>query len=53
VLIDSLASVLVTEYYEGTKSVLYIYKKGYPNYSSPLLYIWPAFRFKDINRTRA
>jgi hypothetical protein len=53
VLIDGLASVLITEYYEDTKPALYIYKEGYPNYPSPLLYIWPAFRPKDIGRTRA
>jgi hypothetical protein len=39
VLVDGLASVLITEYYEDTKPALYIYREGYPNYSSPLLYI--------------
>jgi hypothetical protein len=53
VLIDSLASVLVTEYHEGTKLALCIYREGYPNYPPPLLYIWPAFRPKDAGRTRA
>jgi hypothetical protein len=52
VLVDGLASVLITEYYEGTKPALYIYGEGYPNYPSSFLYIWPAFRFKDIGRTR-